>query len=171
MEKAELRDAMSGIGPVSPESNLKVVAALFGFLSSRLPGTIAAYLGMPSEVDLSPLADRLPGWRWVLPRVETDRLLTFRHYETPRERHEFGMEQPQAVGPVVPVAEIDLFLVPGVAFDPSGGRLGRGGGFYDRVLAGRRSDAVAIGVTTESRIVSEVPVADHDVRVGWLASE
>ena len=79
MEKAQLRAEMARIGPVSPETNEAVVSALFSFLSPRLPGTIAAYLSMPSEVDLESLVERLPGWRWVLPRVETDRSLTFRN--------------------------------------------------------------------------------------------
>ena len=71
----------------------------------------------------------------------------------------------------MPVHEIDVFLVPGLAFDDYGGRLGRGGGFYDRVLAIRRADSEAIGVTVSSRVIPEVRVVDHDQPVDWLATE
>jgi 5-formyltetrahydrofolate cyclo-ligase len=69
------------------------------------------------------------------------------------------------------VHEIDLFLTPGLAFDRSGGRLGNGGGFYDRILSARRADSVAVGITIERRVVDAVPMRDHDERVDWLATE
>jgi 5-formyltetrahydrofolate cyclo-ligase len=81
------------------------------------------------------------------------------------------MSQPVEQGPEVPVSQIDVFLVPGMAFDETGARLGRGGGYYDRVLAIRRKDSDAVGVTVENRIIESVPVHDHDQRVDWLATE
>lgn len=171
MDKAGLRKTMSQVGAVRPDLGRAVVEALRAWLSPRLPGTISAYLAMPEEVDLAPLFDLLPGWQWVLPRVEADRSLTFRDRDVAREIHRFGMEQPAAVGVVTPVSQIDVFLVPGTAFDRSGGRLGKGGGFYDRVLPQRRTDAVAVGVTTLSRVVDVVPMEPHDRRVDWLATE
>lgn len=150
---------------------MEVVGGLFGWLSRRLPGTIAAYLAMRDEVDVEPLFERLPGWRWVLPRVEPDASLTWRDRDLPREAHRLGMRQPVDDGPVIAVHEIDVFLVPGMAFDDTGARLGRGGGHYDRVLAIRRKDSEAVGVTVESRIIESVPVHDHDQRVDWLATE
>jgi len=126
---------------------------------------------MSNEVDLGPLFDRLPGWRWVLPRVEEEGSLTFRDREVARERHRFGMEQPADEGPVIPLHEIDVFLTPGLAFDETGGRLGQGGGFYDRVLAERRTDTAAVGVTVEERVINRVPMLSYDQRVGWLATE
>jgi 5-formyltetrahydrofolate cyclo-ligase len=149
----------------------QVVAVLFSWLSARLPGTAAAYLPMSDEVDVTPLFDRLPGWRWVLPRIEDDATLTFRDRDVVIETHAWGMNQPSDSGRIVPIHEIDLFLVPGLAFDDSGGRLGRGGGYYDRVLAERRADSEAIGVTLKGRVIDTVPVVDHDQRVDWLATE
>lgn len=171
MDKASLRDRMRGLGPLTPEVSAGVGAGLFAWLSSRLPGTISAFLPMEGEVDLLPLIGRLPGWHWVLPRLEPDGSVTFRDAAVPRERHRFGMEQPVDSGRVVPVHEIDVFLVPGLAFDRSGGRLGNGGGHYDRILAGARRDAVSIGMAPGRSIVEIVPVEDHDVAVGWLATE
>lgn len=144
---------------------------VFEWLSPRLPGTVSAFLATAGEVDLRPLFERLPGWRWVLPRVEPDKTMNFRDRDTPRETHRFGIEQPADVGPIIPVIEIDVFLVPGLAFDTSGGRLGNGAGFYDRTLSQRRTDSVTVGITVDRRVFQEVPMEDFDQRVDWLATE
>ena len=107
----------------------------------------------------------------MLPRIEDDGTLTFRDRDVARETHRWGMTQPSDQGRIVPVHEIDVFLVPGLAFDHSGRRLGRGGGYYDRVLASRRADSVAIGVTVTARVIDTIPVVGHDQRVDWLATE
>lgn len=171
MDKPALRAEIRAQGPVTPEESLRVAEGLFGWMSRRLPGTVSAFLAMSGEVDVSPLFTRLPGWRWVLPRVEPDRTLTFRDRDVPIERHRFGMDQPVDMGPVVPTNQIDLFLTPGLAFDRRGGRLGNGGGFYDRILSARRADAFAVAVTVTRRILDSVPMSDHDERVDWLATE
>lgn len=171
MEKQELREWIRAQGRVGVEESRQVVDGVFGWMSQRLPGTVSAFLAMSGEVDLSPLFTRLPGWRWVLPRVEPDRTVTFRDRDVPRERHPFGMDQPVDMGPAVAVGEIDVFLTPGLAFDLRGGRLGNGGGFYDRILATRRADAQAVGITVERRVVEDVPMREHDQRIDWLATE
>lgn len=171
MDKDQIRKRANRQDAINPAVGVLVVSGLFVWLSSRLPGTGAAYLALPDEVDVTPLFERLPGWRWVLARVETDGALTFRDRDVPRETHRFGMEQPIGQGPVTPTHEIDVFLVPGMAFDSTGARVGRGAGYYDRLLAERRSDAVAIGVTTDMKMIESVPVFDHDQRVDWLAKE
>ncbi len=153
------------------EISQTVVESLFRWLSARLPGTVSAYLAMADEVDVGPLFERLPGWRWVLPRIEPDLSLTLRDRALPRETHRWGMSQPVGDGEAVPVHQIDVILVPGLAFDTSGRRLGRGGGFYDRLLADRRTDCVAVGVTWSARIIDEVPVDAHDMPVDFLATE
>ena len=85
MDKASLRALMREHGPVPPGVSARIVDGLFAWLSPRLPGTISAFLPMEGEVDLRSLFDRLPGWRWVLPRVEDDRSVTFRDLAVPRE--------------------------------------------------------------------------------------
>ena len=162
---------MRQLGSLPSEASARIDDALFAWLSPRLPGTISAFLPMEGEVDLMPVMGRLPGWRWVLPRLETDGSVTFRDADVPRETHRFGMEQPIDSGSVVPFHEIDVFLVPGLAFDLGGRRLGNGGGHYDRILSAARRDAESIGIAPHRHIVEDVPAEDHDVRVGWLATE
>ena len=171
MDKRELRGQIRSRGAIDPADSLLVVSGLFVWLVSRLPGTVSGFLAMPNEIDLSPLFERLPGWRWVLPRVEDDNTLTFRDRSVARETHRFGMEQPVGEGLIIPLHEIDIFLAPGLAFDERGGRLGQGGGFYDRILAKRRTNAAVVGVTVEERVINRVPMLTSDERVGWLATE
>lgn len=171
MDKEAARQRLRGTGPIAEETSSRVAGALFSWLSGRLPGTASAYLAMEGEIDVTSLFTRLPGWRWVLPRVESDLELTFRDRDVGREAHRWGMEQPADQGPVIPVPEIDVFLVPGLAFETSGHRLGRGGGYYDRVLAARRGDSVAIGVTWSGGLVADLPVEGHDQAVDLIVTE
>ena len=125
---------------------------------------------MDDEVDIGELFTRLPGWQWVLPRVEIDGSLTLRDRAVDRETHRWGMSQPIDSGPALPPRLLDVLLVPGLAFDESGGRLGRGGGHYDRLISDCRPDCAIVGVTWEERVVAAVPMEPHDRRVGWLAT-
>lgn len=171
MDKTTLRARMRGFGIVDRRTGELVVDGLRTWLAGRLPGTIAAYLAMSDEVEVSSLFTHLAGWRWVLPRVDSDGELTLRDRDVPREVHRLGMRQPIAGGQVIPIHELDVVLVPGLAFTRSGARLGRGGGYYDMLLSKVRHDCSSIGVTIESRVVAEVPEEPHDRRVGWLATE
>lgn len=82
----------------------------------------------------------------------------------------FGILEPFQGEPVDP-AIIDFVLVPGVAFDMAGHRLGRGGGYYDRFLGARAPQAFRCGVSFDCQIVEAVPVRDHDCPVHSLVSE
>lgn len=71
----------------------------------------------------------------------------------------------------IDVADIDLIMVPGVAFDTRGGRLGHGRGYYDRLLAGKRPDAAAVAVAFECQLIPQVPMGRHDVPMDRLVTE
>jgi len=75
----------------------------------------------------------------------------------------FQIREPTATCPELPLAGFDLVLVPGVAFDLCGRRLGRGRGFYDRLLTGIRG--LKCGVALDEQVVTEVPNTDLDVRM------
>lgn len=66
---------------------------------------------------------------------------------------------------------IDVVMVPGVAFDRSGGRLGNGAGYYDRLLANVRKDAVLYGVCFESQLVDRIAMEKHDVAMDYVITE
>ena len=70
----------------------------------------------------------------------------------------------------VPIGKIDLVVVPGVAFDKHGNRLGRGGGYYDRFLAGLSPQVKRIGLAFDFQLLKELPVVSHDIPVTKVIS-
>jgi 5-formyltetrahydrofolate cyclo-ligase len=67
--------------------------------------------------------------------------------------------------------ELDLVMVPGTAFDPRGGRMGQGKGYYDRLLANARPDAPLVALAFECQVFPEIPVAPHDVFMDQVITE
>ncbi|WP_326498958.1 5-formyltetrahydrofolate cyclo-ligase [Methylomicrobium sp. Wu6] len=68
-------------------------------------------------------------------------------------------------------SELDIIIVPGVAFDRSGGRLGNGAGYYDRLLAGVRKDAVLYGACFESQLFDQIEMEAHDIPMDAVITE
>ena len=137
--------------------------------------TVLGYLPLATEVDLRPLlADAIArGIRVAVPEVTSEgvfRPCLLRSLEpADLETGPMGIALPRRREPVE-TAEIDLALVPGLAFDVAGQRLGRGGGFYDRFLPGLRREASTVGVCFGLQRVPQVPSEKHDARVEWLAT-
>jgi 5,10-methenyltetrahydrofolate synthetase len=75
------------------------------------------------------------------------------------------------LGKEVAPEQLDCVMVPGVAFDRNGGRLGNGAGYYDRLLKSVRADAVLIGVCFESQLVEQVAMDAHDVAMDIVMTE
>ncbi|MBM3838127.1 MAG: 5-formyltetrahydrofolate cyclo-ligase [Verrucomicrobia bacterium] len=84
----------------------------------------------------------------------------------PLPRGKFGIPEPPAEAPDLALNQLDLALVPGVAFDLSGRRIGRGYGYYDRLLAS--VPAIKCGVAFDQQITAELPVEPHDVRLDCI---
>lgn len=82
-----------------------------------------------------------------------------------------GVREPVAGTSIVPMGELRVVLVPGVAFDLRGGRLGRGGGFYDRFLARLAPQTIRVGVGFERRVVERLPTEPWDQLVDVLVTE
>lgn len=111
------------------------------------------------------------GKRAVYPRVgETG--LEFVQVQSRRElrRGAFGILEPSGVDPV-PLREIGLLVVPGVAFDRAGYRLGYGKGFYDRALHRREERGSLVGLGFEFQLISMLPTETHDVRMDLIVTE
>lgn len=162
MTKAELRSqARRGGGPVDLVPTLGDEPA---WVSAR---TIAGYVAFGGEIPVDgPLEEaRRRGVRVVLPTVTgTGIVLRLDTARAPGWRN-----IPEPTGALVAPEEVDFFLVPGVAFDALGGRLGRGGGHYDRLLHETR--AVLVGVAWWCQVVPMVPVEAHDVRMHRVLTE
>lgn len=77
----------------------------------------------------------------------------------------------QEAGKLVPAKELDVIMVPGVAFDRQGGRLGNGAGYYDRLLGTVRADTVLAGVCYEAQLLDQVCMGPHDVYMNKVITE
>jgi 5-formyltetrahydrofolate cyclo-ligase len=143
--------------------------------------TVLFYVDAGSEVRTrQALPDALKdGKRIVVPWcvVETNELELF-HLEDMSELVEgaYKILEPRedlrfAPGKRLTPTDIDLVMVPGTAFDPRGGRMGQGKGYYDRLLANARPDATLIGLAFECQMFPEIPVAPHDVPMDAVITE
>jgi 5-formyltetrahydrofolate cyclo-ligase len=178
-EKASLRRRCHQIrGGMSPEKVGMSSGAVCGHLSNwpifQRANTVLGFLAFRNEIDLSQLFERWPDKRWLAPRVVEDTgekpYLALHLYNPTRlVRHRFGMLEPDPALPTVHAVEVEVVLVPGVAFDRRGGRLGFGGGFYDRLLP-LASRATCIGVTYDELVLDALPMQPWDCRVGWLVT-
>lgn len=131
--------------------------------------TIAIYSPLAGEIDLSGTVRRHPDLKWVFPKVCGDEL-TFHTGENLRPGA-FGILEPAAGSPEVPITHIDAFVCPGLAFDPKGGRLGRGRGFYDRMLSNIQPGAWKIGICWSFQIVPDTFPESHDIPMNLVISE
>ncbi len=84
----------------------------------------------------------------------------------------FGIREPDKdLCPIVPIEEIDLFVIPGVVFDIFGSRIGFGGGYYDRALAQKRSDALSVALAFEFQVVHAIQSEPHDQLVDMIVTD
>jgi 5-formyltetrahydrofolate cyclo-ligase len=148
------------------------VAALDLFSRAR---TVALYAPMGSELDPLALVHGVVavGRRFAFPRiVQDERVLAFAECTADElVAGALGTREPPALAPAVPLEELDLVIVPGVAFDLEGGRLGRGRGYYDATLRSLPSGTPRLGLAFEVQIVPRVPVEPHDEQVDGLVTE
>lgn len=139
----------------------------------RSSSFIFAYLPMREECDLTPLLQRaldegktvafprllrLPG-RMVFHSVNS----LSEHFET----HSFGMREPASSNPVCEPSskrrDSNLLLLPGIAFTRTGGRLGWGGGYYDRYVSSRRNSLIVMATPLRCQLLPSIPVEPHDL--------
>jgi 5-formyltetrahydrofolate cyclo-ligase len=166
--KSQLRTRMRRILLETTPDSRTVHDALERWLAKQ-PGLrqIAVFAALPGEVDLMAFVARHHDRIWIYPRVAGDSL-TFHAVRNPAEElvpGAFGIREPSPALAEIAIDRIDAFLCPGLAFDAHGGRLGRGRGFYDRMLAAARIDALKIGVCFASQIVESTFPEPHDVRM------
>jgi len=133
---------------------------------------ILFYAPMPDELDVWPLLEKLlkTGKICALPAFDgTTRTYCARRVtslETDIIAGRFDVREPAPSCEIVPFNRFDLVIVPGVSFDLAGNRLGRGMGFYDRILA--ESSGVKCGVAYDFQLKESIPVETHDAKVNFI---
>ncbi len=171
--KSDLRDRMRKVlADLGPESRHDASAAACVRLAAldafRHASVVMLYMPLPTELDLTAAAIRCyrQGQTVCVPRVDWRRrdmvpveISSFD--DEVMEVDDHGLRMPRGGRPLVPHL-IDLVIVPGLAFDTTGNRLGRGGGFYDRFLRRLRRSATTVGLAFDAQVVDTVPADDHD---------
>lgn len=169
-----------------------VADAVMAFIDSRKSAgsvrVVSLFASLPTEIDTRPLDARLraAGIVRAVPAIVEDKLVLRVLVEraaatgvaqvmpSPLPIHELpagvlGIPTPGAEFPVIDPIMCHAIVVPGVAFDARGGRLGYGKGFYDHALA-RVDTKRCVAIALDEQIVDAVPLERHDVRLKWLCT-
>ena len=164
MNKAELRSKMK---KYRPHPNETWVKGLVHWSVLQKTKTVFCFLSLADEPDTMPLIRALleSGKRVCVPKcVDAFGKMEAVVFEEDIVSDVLGIRTTKGV--VVSPEEIDLVLVPGLAFDPKGNRLGRGKGYYDRFLAKKHS--LTCGICSAMRFISSVPTDAHDCAVDYV---
>ncbi len=190
-EKRALRHAMMARRQeVSPEERAQLSAAVTARLealpelvaASVAGGTVAGFVALPARGEVDPAAalaaSHARGTRVALPRVSAVPPRLRFHDVDPNDPGAlasglYGLREPTAAAPEIAVESIDVMLLPGLAFDRAGRRLGYGGGYYDEA-AGRLRAAgrgFLVGLAYDFQLVDRCPAGDADVSVDCVVTD
>jgi 5-formyltetrahydrofolate cyclo-ligase len=171
--RKQIRDALQNISPAARNAlSAQIRDQLKKQAIWKNAGAVLFFAPLPDELDLWPLLEEAlaAGKIAALPRFNPAgknyvacRVQNLRSEIAPGE---FGIREPAAWCAGIPLDRLDLILVPGVAFDWHGHRLGRGRGFYDRLLTDVRG--VKCGITFDEQMVNDVPAGPPDVRMNFI---
>ena len=162
-EKVKVRAEISAIR-IRPEEREKASSAIYDRIKSleawQDAQTVLLFASLPDEPDVMRLFERSK--RVCFPRFKADRGYESAIVESIQDLvvGKFGIQEPPAEADEVNASDIDITLVPGLAFDETCNRLGRGRGFYDRWLP--QISGIKIGIGFDHQLIESVPTETHD---------
>lgn len=165
--RARARLARDGVDQTERRAAAHTLAlALLTLPELAAAQVILAYAALPNELDPMPAIWRLRkrGVRIAYPRIEAPGVLGmhFVDHEMELVPGPFGLAQPGEHSPRAAHERVDAVIIPAVAFDEQGTRLGYGGGYYDRLLPMMRRECVRVGVAFDEQVLAHIPVEEHD---------
>lgn len=171
-----LRDAAPATGRAS--ASAAILDNLQEFKEYCEAETVMFFVAFRSEVETIPMIKRAiaDGKKVVVPitKLETGTLVPSLLLDCDKDLAEgtYGVLEPSAgaVRPVDP-EEIDMVMMPGAAFDRTGGRIGYGGGFYDRFIETLRPDVALAALAFDFQVVDEVPTEPHDRKIHFIVTD
>ena len=175
-QKSELRSKIrAALKEISPAARAAASQRLCAKLKEQSffqsAATVLFFAPLPNEIDLWPLLEEsLSNKTVALPCFDSDN----QSYKSRRVKNlrveiisgQFGIRESAASCVEMPPDDFDLVLVPGIAFDLHGNRLGRGKGFYDRLL--QKVRGLKVGIAFDEQIVEKIPVEPHDAKVDFI---
>jgi 5-formyltetrahydrofolate cyclo-ligase len=172
--KSDLRQKMRlALEKISPAVRLAESLDLCARLEPQLSSahTILFFAPLPDELDVWPLLEKLLASKsCALPAfdeaTQTYSARRVTNLETDIAAGKFGVRELIPSCAEMPFGKFDLVLVPGVAFDLHGNRLGRGRGFYDRILS--EASGVKCGVAYDLQLLEKIPAEAHDAKVNFV---
>lgn len=174
MKKEDVRRRVKAQKSILSDKEKSIAAdAVFDMLEKTaaflMSENILMYHSLPDELSTHRFLDKWSSRkRFFLPRVNGLNLEILPYDRSRLQLGAFHIEEP--VGDeTCSVGDIDLIVVPGVGYDPKGNRVGRGKGYYDRLLP--ESKATKIGVAYDFQIVDEIDAEPHDVRVDIVITD
>lgn len=180
--KAELRKRIRGVRATMPaeacaKRSAKLVARLEAHPALQRARSVALFWPIVEkhEVDLRPLdaSLRARGVAVAYPSIDPEtRVMTFR-FASPESLEERGLGfcEPLPTATEAARGDLDVLVVPAIAIDPAGHRIGYGAGYYDRTIPRFAPPAVAIGVAFDFQLVAEVPATEHDVPLSHVVTD
>ena len=166
MDKKELRKIIrSHEGPLGDSGKvMEKIETISGFLDSDI---VLLYCSIPGEVETARFIRKWAAVKTVaLPRVVGDNLEIREYRPDGLVAGYRGISEPSEEAPLIDASEIGFAVIPGVAFDSAGHRLGRGKGYYDRLLPSL--NCLKAGVAFDHQLVAEVPVEEHDISMDMV---
>ena len=156
-EKKLLRSNLKEIKGIKKLSidNIKIIN---NFIKNKI---VCTYIHTDSEVDIT---NDLIGYKQLITSYLVSSDIELCLYKEPFIKNALNILEPENP---IKIKEVDVFLVPGVAFTASGKRLGRGGGYYDKLLS-KYPDTLKIGITFNERILQDLPTESHDISMDYV---
>jgi 5-formyltetrahydrofolate cyclo-ligase len=171
--RKEIRAALQKISPATRNaSSAQLCVRLQETTFWQNAASVLFFAPLPDEPDVWPLLEETASGKRIaaLSRYDlADQTYVACRIQNPRTDialGQFGIREPKGRCAEIGLGRLDLILVPGVAFDLSGHRLGRGRGFYDRLLA--ETGGLKCGIAFDEQIVGEVPAAGHDQEMEFI---
>lgn len=171
--RRELRARREALSMAEREAASAGLCAVLRHAPLPAVGLIGAYAALGGELDTGAALTLLQSLGWVIayPRVDGNELVFHRTEPGQLVRGYQGIREPVADHAThVEPSALRALLVPAVAFDRSGNRLGHGGGFYDRLLGVLPPGVLTIGVAYDFQVLEHLPTEPHDVAVQAIAT-
>ena len=147
-------DEIKGIKKLTIEN----ISIINNFIEDKI---VCTYLHTESEIDIN---NDISGYKELITTYLFSSEIELCLYKEPFIKNAMNILEPENP---IKISEVDVFLVPGMAFTTSGKRLGRGGGYYDKLLS-KYPDTLKIGLTFNERIIEDIPTENHDISMDYV---